>query len=150
MNYKEYKYKINGIKFSVKIGDPVNNTVHVEVNGVPYTVELDKTPELKKSVSAPVKNPPKVIRNDSGEKVVVNNPAPQVAGGYIIKAPLPGTVMSFTVNVGDTVKSGDTVCILEAMKMENDIHTPKGGKVKEILVKVGDAVPQDGNIMILE
>lgn len=147
MNLKEYKYKINGIKFNVKVGDLEGNTVHVEVNGVPYTVELDKTPTQKISVSKPVKSP-KAPRNEGVDKVVV--PSAPIAGGFIVKAPLPGTVMSFNVGVGDTVAAGDTVCILEAMKMENDIHTPKGGKVKEILVKVGDAVPQDGNIMILE
>ena len=149
MNQKEYKYKINGIKFSVKVDDPVDNTVHVEVNGVPYTVELEKAPSGKKTVSQPIKRPPKEVRNESGEKVVVKPVAP-VAGGYVIKAPLPGTIMSIPVKVGDTVTAGQTVCVLEAMKMENDIHTPKGGVVKEILGKVGDAVPQDGNIMVLE
>lgn len=149
MNLKEYKYKINGIKFTVKVDEPVNNTVHVEVNGVPYTVELENTPGGKKSVSQPVKSPVRNIVNETGEKVVVK-PVEVPSSGYVVKAPLPGTVMNMLVKVGDTVKSGDTVCVLEAMKMENDIHTPKGGKVKEILVGVGDAVPQDGNIMILE
>ena len=149
MNQKEYKYKINGIKFTVKVDDPVDNTVHVEVNGVPYTVELDKAPSPKITVSQPVKRPPKEIRNDSGEKVIVQPVAP-VSGGYVVKAPLPGTIMSIPVKVGDTVTNGQTVCVLEAMKMENDIHTPKGGVVKQILVNIGDAVPQDGNIMILE
>ena len=149
MSQKEYKYKINGINFSVVVDDPVDNTVHVEVNGVPYTVELEKAPSRKQRVSQPVKRPPKEVRSESGEKVVVKPVAP-VAGGYVVKAPLPGTIMSIPVKVGDTVASGQTVCVLEAMKMENDIHTPKGGTVKEILVNVGDAVPQDGNIMVLE
>lgn len=149
MNQKEYKYKINGIKFTVKVDDPVDNNVHVEVNGVPYTVELDRIPGEKKTVAAPVKRPQSVVRNESGEKVVVK-PVTPVSGGYIVKAPLPGTIMSIPVKIGDTVSNGQTVCVLEAMKMENDIHTPKGGKVKEILVNIGDAVPQDGNIMVLE
>ena len=149
MSQKEYKYKINGIKFAVKIDDPVDNIVHVEVNGVPYTVEMDKAPGEKMTVSQPVKQPPKQIRNESGEKVKVTPVAP-VSGGYVVKAPLPGTIMSIPVKAGDNVSSGQTVCVLEAMKMENDIHSPKSGVVKEILVKVGDAVPQDGNIMILE
>lgn len=149
MNQKEYNYRINGIKFNVKVDDPEGNTVHVEVNGVPYTVELDRAPGEKKKVSQPVKSPQKVIKNESGEKVVVK-PVTPVSGGYTIKAPLPGTIMSIPVKVGEEVKAGATVCVLEAMKMENDIHTPKGGKIKEILVNIGDAVPQDGNIMILE
>ena len=149
MSQKEYKYKINGIKFTVNVDDPVDNTVHVEVNGVPYTVELENAPKNKITVNQPVKRPPKEIRNESGEKVTVKPVAP-VSGGYVVKAPLPGTIMSIPVKVGDSVTSGQTVCVLEAMKMENDIHTPKGGVVKEILANVGDAVPQDGNIMVLE
>ena len=149
MSQKEYKYKINGIKFNVVVDDPVDNTVHVEVNGVPYTVEMDKTPTIAPKVIAPVKKP-QGARTETGEKVVVAQPTTAPASGYKIKAPLPGTIMSIPVKVGDTVATGATVCVLEAMKMENDIHTPKGGVVKQILVNIGDAIPQDGDIMILE
>ena len=149
MNQKEYKYKINGIKFNVLVEEPEGNTVHVEVNGVPYTVELDKAQEVKPTITKPVKKPEKAPRTEKGEKVVAT-PTPSSASGYKVKAPLPGTVMSLPVKVGDNVAVGATVCVLEAMKMENDIHTPKGGVVKQILVNVGDAVPQDGDIMILE
>lgn len=149
MSQKEYKYKINGIKFNVVVDEPHDNKVHVEVNGVPYTVELDKAPVSKPNLLNPVKKPEKAPRTESGEKVVAK-PNVQSSGGYTVKAPLPGTIMNIPVKVGDTVAEGATVCVLEAMKMENDIHTPKGGVVKQILVNVGDAVPQDGNIMILE
>lgn len=149
MSQKEYRYKINGIKFNVLVDEPEGNTVHVEVNGVPYTVELDKTPAAKPSMIKPVKKPERAPRTESGKKVVTQPVAP-TASGYKIKAPLPGTIMSIPVKVGDTVASGATVCVLEAMKMENDIHTPKGGVVKQILVNIGDAVPQDGDIMILD
>lgn len=149
MNQKEYNYKINGIKFKVLVDEPEGNNVHVEVNGVPYTVELDKAPVAKPSLIKPVKKPEKAPRTETGEKVVAQ-PAMTSASGYKVKAPLPGTIMSIPVKVGDTVATGATVCVLEAMKMENDVHTPKGGVVKQILVSVGDAVPQDGDIMILE
>lgn len=150
MSQKEYKYKINGIKFNVVVDDPQDNKVHVEVNGVPYTVEIDKTPDVKPVMIKPAKKPEKAPRTQTGQKVVNQPVETPVAGGYKVKAPLPGTVMSLPVKVGDSVASGATVCVLEAMKMENDIHTPKGGVVKQILVNVGDAVPQDGDIMILE
>lgn len=150
MNQKEYNYKINGIKFNVKVEEPEGNKVHVEVNGVPYTVEMEKTPEVKPSILKPIKKPERAPRTEGGQKVVVKQPAQPAAGGYKVKAPLPGTIMSINVKVGDTVAAGDTVCVLEAMKMENAIHTPKGGVVKQILVNIGDAVPQDGDIMILD
>ena len=78
-------------------------------------------------------------------------PAPVAAGAAsAVKSPLPGTILSFTVKEGDTVKSGDTVCVLEAMKMENDVHTSKGGTVKKILVNAGDAILEGTDIMIIE
>lgn len=150
MNFKEYKYKINGNKFSVKVGDLTDNKVHIEVNGVPYDVELDKIPTASKTrVSQPVKSPQKAPRTESGEKIIAK---PAVASGkaFTVVAPLPGTLMSYNVKVGDTVKAGDTVCVLEAMKMENDIHATQGGVVKQLIANVGDAIAQDGPIMILE
>lgn len=149
MKFKEYKYKINGNKFSVKVGDVNDNKVHVEVNGVPYDVELDKAPNAKISVSQPVKSPQKAPRTDAGEKII-GKPDMGATKAYTVTAPLPGTLMSFNVKVGDTVNAGDTVCVLEAMKMENDIHASQGGVVKQILANIGDAIPQDGPIMILE
>lgn len=149
MKLKEYKYKINGTNFAVKVGDVVDGHVHVEVNGMPYNVELEKDPKRKTTIGQPVKSPQKAPRTESGEKIIATPTIPS-AGGYKVTAPLPGTLMSLSVNVGDTVNAGDTVCVLEAMKMDNDIHTPQGGKVAQIVAKVGDAVPQDGVIMILE
>lgn len=149
MKLKEYKYKINGIKFTVGIGEVEGNTVHVEVNGTPYNVELDKAPESKKTIVPVAKAPQAAPRNESGEKVI-STPAPRSAGANAVKSPLPGTIMSFNVKVGDTVKAGDTVCVLEAMKMENDIHCMTGGTVKQILVNVGDAILEGTDIMVIE
>lgn len=148
MKLKEYKYKINGTKFTVGVGDVTDNEVYVEVNGTPYHVELDKAPEKKASVVEKPKNAEEAPRTVTGEKVVAK---PVVASkAAAVKSPLPGTIMSFKVNVGDTVNAGDTVCVLEAMKMENDIHTVKGGVVKEILCKVGDSVLEGNDLMIIE
>lgn len=149
MKFKEYKYKINGNKFSVKVGDVNDNKVHVEVNGVPYDVELDKAPNAKISVSQPVKSPQKAPRTESGDMIIAK-PNTGAAKAFTVTAPLPGTLMSLNVKVGDTVNAGDTVCVLEAMKMENDIHTSQGGVVKQIVANIGDAIAQDGPIMILE
>lgn len=146
---KEYKYKINGTKFTVTVGDVVDNQVMVEVNGVPYKVEMDNAPAPKKPTLIKTGKAAPAPRTETGEKVVAK--APVAAGAaYTVKAPLPGTITSFAVKEGQTVNAGDTVCMLEAMKMENDIHTQKGGVVKKILVGVGDAVADGGDIMIIE
>ena len=145
---KEYKYKINGNSYTVAVGDVDGNQVFVEVNGTPYKVELpEKTVSQVKTVAAP--RPAAAPRTASGEKVVQKaTPAP--SGAYQIKAPLPGTVLSIAVKVGDTVKAADTVLVLEAMKMENAIHAGRDGKVASINVNPGDAVPDGGVLITLE
>lgn len=150
MKLKEYKYKINGVKFNVGVGDLVDNKIHVEVNGVAYNVELDEDnkPVAAKKFNEP-KRPEAAPRTETGEKVIAK-PAQASGSAAAVKSPLPGTIMSFTVKVGDTVKIGDTVCVLEAMKMENDVHTTKAGTVKQILVSVGDAILEGTDIMIIE
>ena len=148
MKLKEYKYKINGIRFTVGVGDINNNEVYVEVNGTPYHVEIDKsTDKMITKVEKP-KAAQEAPRTESGEKVVAK---PVIASkAAAVKSPLPGTIMNFTVKVGDKINAGDTVCVLEAMKMENDIHSIKGGVVKEILCKVGDSVLEGTDLMIIE
>ena len=67
-----------------------------------------------------------------------------------ILAPMPGLIIEILVNVGDDVHEYQTVMVLEAMKMENQIASTAGGKVTEIKVKVGDAVSADHVLMVLE
>lgn len=146
---KEYKYKINGTKFNVSVGDVVDNKVHVEVNGTPYDVELDKAPAAKPVSVARPKAPAAAPRTSSGEKVISKPAAAATGDGVAVKSPLPGTIMSFNVQEGQSVNAGDTVCVLEAMKMENDIHCSTSGVVKKILVGVGDAILEGTDIMII-
>lgn len=148
---KEYKYKINGTRFNVTVGDVVDNKVHVEVNGTPYDVELDKAPAAGSKVSPLVKPkaPAAAPRTETGAKVI-SKPAAPAGPGTAVKSPLPGTIMSINVSEGQAVKAGDTVCVLEAMKMENDIHCSTSGTVKKILVGVGDAILEGTDIMIIE
>ena len=70
--------------------------------------------------------------------------------GNAIKTPLPGVIIDVKVNVGDTVKKGDTVVVLEAMKMENNINADRDGKVVSIAVKKGDTVADGAALIVLE
>lgn len=144
---KEYKYKINGMKFTVAVGDITDNEATVEVNGVPYKVELDRKAPQKPALSQ------SGYTNHGPATVTNSKPAPKPAAtgnAEAVKSPLPGTVMSIDVKVGDSVKAGDKVGVLEAMKMENDIRTVKSGTVKQVLVNVGDAILEGTDIMIIE
>ena len=135
------------MKFTVVVGDIVDNEATVEVNGVPYKVELDRKAPQKPALSQSGQT------NHGPAAATTSRPAPKPAptgSAEMVKSPLPGTVMSIDVKVGDTVKAGDKVGVLEAMKMENDIRTVKGGTVKQILVNVGDAILEGTDIMIIE
>lgn len=140
---KEYKYRINGTLYTVKVGDIEDNVAKVEVNGMPYKVELEKAQQPVTIVQKP--RPSAAPRTDTGAKVIAK---PQAAtSGYQVKAPLPGVVMNIPVKVGDTVKASDTVLVLEAMKMENAIHAGQDGRVASINVAVGDSV-LDGTVLV--
>lgn len=143
---KEYKYKINGNTYKVAVGDIDNNVAQVEVNGIPYKVELDAPQKPVTIVNAP--RPAAAPRTAGGAKVITT---PVSKGsGHQVKAPLPGTVLSISAKVGDTVKASDTVLILEAMKMENAIHAGRDGKIASISVNSGDAVLEGAVLMTLE
>ena len=143
---KEYKYRINGNPYTVKVGDIDNNIAKVEVNGVPYKVELEKTDKPVTIVTAP--RPSAAPRTESGAKVIAKPKT--AAGGYTVEAPLPGVVLSVNAKVGDVVKASDTVVVLEAMKMENSIESDYAGTVKRIFVEVGQSVQQDAPLMEIE
>ena len=143
---KEYKYKINGVKFTVSVGDIVDNEATVEVNGVPYKVELDKKAPQKPALSQSGQT------NHGRKPATTSKPVKQTVASSpdAVKCPLPGTIMSIAVKEGDTVKKGDKVAVLEDMKMENDIRSDKSGTVKKVLVSVGDTLLEGSDIMIIE
>lgn len=146
---KEYKYKINGMKFTVAVGDIVDNEATVEVNGVPYKVELEKKKSTK--LKPVLSQAGHTNHGTMAQPTSKPGPKPVIpSNAEAVKSPLPGTVMSIDVKVGDKVKTGDKVCVLEAMKMENDIRTTKEGTVTKILVSVGDAILEGTDILIIE
>ena len=142
---KEYKYKINGNLYNVAIGDIEDNIAHVEVNGTHYTVEMEKKPKAApapKPVARPVAKPAAAPVAAPAAK-----PAASKSG---VKSPLPGVILDIKVNVGDEVKKGQTIIILEAMKMENSINADKDGKVTAINVSKGESVLEGTDLVIIE
>ena len=119
---------------------------NVVLNGVAYDVEIE---EVSGAVaSAPAAAP--VAAAPAAPKAAPAAPKAQgKAGSVSIKAPMPGTILKINVKVGDTVKSGDVVCVLEAMKMENDICAPQDGVVSSIEVAQGASVATDAVLVTL-
>jgi biotin carboxyl carrier protein len=146
---KNYKFTINGNKYSVDIIDIEDHIATVEVNGTPYQVEMEM--EVRKPVSVP-KTVVKVGSSSAPQAAqkVVDVPcaaaAPSV--GSVIKSPLPGVILDIFVKVGDHVKPGQHVLMLEAMKMENNIDADKEGVIKEIRVQRNDSV-MEGDVLIV-
>ena len=143
---KEYKYKINGNLYNVVIGDIEDNIAHVEVNGTHYTVEMEKKAkaEAAKPVARPAAKP---------APAPASTPAPAAkpaAGKSGVKSPLPGVILDIKCNVGDEVKKGQTLIILEAMKMENSINADKDGKITAINVSKGESVLEGTDLVIIE
>lgn len=143
---KEYKFKINGTDYNVTVEDPEENVVNVVVNGNSHKVELEDMPMV---APAPVVRPRPVAAAAPAVAASAPVAAPVAAGdGKPLKTPLPGVVLEIYVNVGDTIKAGQKVLMLEAMKMENSIEADKDGVVKAIKVSKGDSV-QEGDVLIL-
>lgn len=143
---KEYKYKINGNLYNVVIGDMEENIVHVEVNGTHYTVEMEKKPKAApapKPVARPVAKP-------AAAPAAAPVAKPASAGKSGVKSPLPGVILDIKVKEGDEVKKGQTIIILEAMKMENSINADKDGKVTAINVSKGESVLEGTDLVIIE
>ena len=98
-------------------------------------------------VSAP--KPSSAPRTVTGEPVI-SKPTSVSSGADAVKSPLPGVVNDILVKIGDTVNVGQTVLILEAMKMENNINAIKSGKVTAIKVNKGDSVLEGTELIIIE
>lgn len=136
---KTFKYKIDGKEYEVSVNIAEENLAEVEVNGTSYKIELEKKEE-----EAPA---PKIQRPVASAAAATSSGA---AGSKAIKSPLPGIVVAINVAVGDAVKKGQTVAILEAMKMENNIQAPADGKVASIGVNVGESVLEGVIILSLD
>ena len=143
---KTYRFKINGNGYEVAINSVEGQTASVTVNGTPYTVELEEAPAAP-AQAVPVQAAPVQAAPASAPAAA---PAPAASGaGKAVTAPLPGVIIAVKVNVGDVVKAGQEVAVLEAMKMENSIEATHGGTVTAINVSKGDSVLEGAPVVTI-
>ncbi len=132
---KKFSFTINGNEYEVEIKKFEDRKARVEVNGTCYNVELhkqettSKTPILVRSSISKPKDSHKIHKSETSV--------------FIVKAPLPGSILQLYVKVGDEVKKDDPLLMYEAMKMENKILSEKDGTITKIKVNQGDNVLQD-------
>ena len=141
---KSYKINVNNKDYKVEIESIKDNVAEVLCNDKRYEVVFEeatvptKTPVIARKAAVPMPDVNKTNRESSG---VTSN---------AIKAPIPGLIIDILVKAGDTVKSGDLVAKMEAMKMENNILASSDGKIKAILIKMGDSVLEGDVLMEME
>ena len=150
---KKYSLKINGNQYEVKIDDinEASTLAHVTVNGTKYDVEIEggKATGAKKPAVAPA--PATTGLSVTPKTPIASKPAvAPAATGAKVTCPLPGTVIAINVKEGDTVAAGQTLLVLEAMKMENNIDAERGGVVKQILVAAGATVMEGDVLIVIE
>ena len=139
---KEYKYKINGNEYNVVINSIEDGLADIEVNGTPYKVEI--LAEKKKASKPAIKHP-----TVTAAPVAAAPVAPAASAGTGVKSPLPGVILDVCVKVGDEVKVGQKVAVLEAMKMENNINADRDGKIVAVKVNKGDSILEGSDIVII-
>jgi len=131
---KNFKFRIYDNNYNVKIVSHEDNIIDLEVNGTAYSVKLKEEVKVTKT--------PTLIRSASKRPTELLNVNASSANSKIV-APIPGIVLSIDVKIGDDIKEGDRLLVLEAMKMENNITSEKVGKVTAIHVKTGQQVLQN-------
>jgi biotin carboxyl carrier protein len=147
----KYQYKVQGVDYDVEIEEVEGNVAKVVVNGVRFDVELKQPINPTSTLKKVRVEAPKAVARPAAPVTpapAAAPAAPVAAGaGSPIKAPLPGTIIELKVNVGDTVKQGDVVLVLEAMKMQNNIESEYNGTVTSITVKQGETV-MEGAVLL--
>lgn len=126
-------------------------TFNVTVNGKSYEVQVEEVKSNQPASKAP--SAPKAATT-APALAPVAAPTPQAAptvaaGANTVNAPMPGKVIAVAVTVGQTVKKGDLLLTLEAMKMENEIFAQADAVVSEVLVEAGQTVPAGGAMIVL-
>ncbi len=152
---KQYNFKINGNEYNVTINSVDGNVADVTVVAS-YKVELgggassisvqsgasaQPVQAAPQTAPAPASQPAQAPAAPAAQPAAAPAPAPAASGaGKPVTSPLPGVIVDITVKVGDAVKAGQKVAVLEAMKMENDIEADREGTVTAIHVNKGDSV----------
>ena len=163
----KYQYTVKGVDYEVEIQDIEGNIANVTVNGIPFEVEMKQPVKAGKqkiklggtanegassSSSAPqsAKAPADLQSAASSGQTGNAGDAGKAATGKSVVAPLPGTINEIKVKVGDKVNAGDTVVILEAMKMQNNIEAETSGTITGINVNKGDAVMEGDTLVTIK
>ena len=156
-----YNFRINGHDYDVEVNSVENGVADVTVNGTGYKVELGsaqavtagdcgKMPQPGHKAASQTAAEPSGTASAQSVAPPVQAPSPQPSGkGETVTSPLPGVILDIRVKVGDSVKAGQTVAVLEAMKMENEIEASVSGTVTAVSAAKGDSVLEGAAIVTI-
>jgi biotin carboxyl carrier protein len=140
---KKFQFTIGPQEYNVEIEDPSSSVLVVKVNGKAYTV-------CKTAVAEPVTTDLEQTVTAAPAASQSTQTASVPKGSVLVKAPIPGKIISVAVEVGDHVRYSDALCTLEAMKMESVIRAPANGTVEEVRVQPGDNMQHDDVLIVLK
>lgn len=149
---KQYKYTINGTQFDVTIDSINGSQAKVEVNGIPFEVTMHGSSLVEEdlpTVSTEGAAAPAAPAAPAAESAAAPATKGAAGAGTPVKAPLPGVVTKVLVQNGQAVKKGETVLVLEAMKMENNINAECDGAITGICVAPGDSVKEGTTLLTI-
>lgn len=150
------KLTINGKPYEVEVGDLSASPVEVVVNGTLYQVEVQGGAPIAVgtpapvTVAAPVARPAPAVSPAAPVSTPVPAPAPVAASANTVRSPMPGTILDVVVKAGDTIKAGQQLCALEAMKMKSAIKSPRDGKIASVHVTNGQKVQYNDVLVAFE
>jgi len=137
-NVQKYEITVDGKTYTIELGDVSTSPVEVIVNGEPKSVAFAQVEE------APAEPEPASDRPAPAREPEAPSPKPVPSGdGEIIRAPMPGKILSVSVSVGDRITEGETFCTLEAMKMEMPVSSTVSGTVSAVHIAPGKNVAND-------
>ncbi len=157
----EYRVDVNEIeanKFEVMIDDKSyivdtqlteSNVYSLIVNGESFETDVDYEDGVYNVITEGDLFKIEVM-DELKLKMLARRGGGAAEGKQVIKSEMPGTIIDVKVKVGDEVKEGDVLIILEAMKMQNEIKSPKDGEVKEVFVKPKDNIDADAKMVVVE
>ena len=146
---KQYNFKINGNEYNVTINSVDGNVADVTVVAN-YKVEIGGQTAVSVQNAAPAQTAAPAPAPQPAPAAQAPAPAPAASGaGKPVTSPLPGVIVEISVKVGDAVKAGQQVAVLEAMKMENAIEADHAGTVTAIHVNKGDSVLEGAPIVTI-
>lgn len=144
---RSFRIQIAGETYIVEVDDISQSPIQVRVNDRPYQVEVEWMGAESEATVTPAIIPSQPVSPSQLPKTVLPEQPPpprlkegEVVGADIHEAPMPGTIVSVAVQVGEEIKVGDELCVLEAMKMRNSIKAARSGQIAEIMVRPGTKV----------